>query len=412
MSGVAIVNQLLFIFNLSIFGGLAGAGIFTAQYFGKEDNEGIRYTMRMKFKIAMGIFIIAMALLIFFGQNLISLFIHEGGEALDLTATMTYAKDYLHVMLIGLFPFALSQVFSSTLRETGETILPMKAGIVAVFVNLVFNYILIYGKLGAPALGVVGAAIATVLSRFVELAIIMIWAYKHTDKVPYVVGAFKSMKVPKDLSLNTLKTGLPLLLNELLWSAGMASLTQCYSVRGLDVVSACNIAGTVTNLFNCAFLAMGTTVSIMIGQILGSGDLERAVDEDRKLIAFAVAMCVVIGAVLAIFCPVLPNLYNTTPNVKHLASQIMLVGAIMMPISACCNCSYFTIRAGGNVLITILFDSAYLWVLCFPLAFILSRFTAIPILPMYIAVQALDLIKCAFGLYLVSKRKWVKNLVG
>ena len=238
----------------------------------------------------------------------------------DLAATLGHAKDYIAVMYFQMLPFAVTQVYSSTLRETGETMLPMKAGIAAVLVNLVFNYILIFGKFGAPALGVVGAAIATVLSRFVECAIVITWTHRHKERNRFIVGVYETMRVPPELARQIVRLGAPLLINELLWSGGMAMLNQCYSMRGLEVVSAVNISGTVSNLFFCAFFAMGTTISIIVGQLLGAGELERAVDEDRKLIFFAVALCVAVGAVMAVLAPIIPQIYNTTDNVKHIAS--------------------------------------------------------------------------------------------
>ena len=165
MSGVAIVNQLLFVFNLCIFGGLAGAGIFTAQFYGKSDDEGIRNTFRIKLYIAAGSVVLFLALFLSLGEQLIALFLHEGQENLNLEATLDYGREYLAVMLVQTVPFAMMQVYASTMRETGETLLPMKAGIIAVFVNLVFNYILIFGKLGAPELGVRGAALGARPSR-------------------------------------------------------------------------------------------------------------------------------------------------------------------------------------------------------------------------------------------------------
>ncbi len=411
MSGVAIVNQLLFVFNLTIFGGLAGAGIFTAQFYGKSDHAGVRHTFRMKLYIGLAASVIFTLAFGLFREPLISLFLHEGEENLDLAATLLYGKDYLLVMLVQIFPFALSQVYGSTLRETGETQVPMRAGIAAVFVNLVLNYILIYGKLGAPALGVVGAAIATVISRFVECFIIVYWTHRHREKMPFIVGAYQSLKVPGSLVKRIAITGSPLLANEILWSGGLTLINQCYSTRGLEVVSAINISTTVSNLFFCAFLAMGTTVSVIVGQLLGAGELERAVDEDRKLIAFAVALCVVIGGVMAAIAPLVPELYNTTETVKAMAAQFLLVSACMMPVNAFTNTCYFTLRSGGKTIITFLFDSVYIWCISLPVAFCLSRFTGMQILPLYIIVQSLDLIKCAFGFELVRRRKWVNNLV-
>ena len=411
MSGVAIVNQLLFVFNLCIFGGLAGAGIFTAQFYGKSDNKGVADSFRGKLYIALGVLAVAFFVFIGFGERLILAFIHEGQENLDMAATLGYGKDYLRVMLLQLLPFAVMQIYASTLRETGETLLPMKAGIVAVLVNLTGNYILIFGKLGAPALGVVGAAIATVLSRYVECLIVVIWTHRHRQRCPYISQVYTTVRIPWELTRKIMVMGLPLLVNELLWAGGMTVLNQCYSIRGLEVVSAINISTAVSNLFFCAFISMGNTVAIMVGQLLGAGRLEEAVDEDRKLIAFAVALCAAVGVVMALLAPAIPQIYNTTDTVKRLAEELLFVIAVFMPVHGFNNACFFTLRSGGKTLITFVFDSVYIWVLCIPLAFCLSRFTAVPILPMYITVQLLDLVKVAMGFVLVKKRMWVKNLV-
>ncbi len=411
MSGVAIVNQLLFVFNLCIFGGLAGAGIFTAQFYGKGDDEGVRHTFRAKLFIAVGAFALFSLIFLRRGETLIRLFLHEGQEALDLEATLSYAQSYLRVMLLQMLPFAVCQIYAGTLRETGETLLPMKAGIAAVFVNLVLNYVFIFGKLGFPAMGVVGAAVATVVARLVECSIVIGWTHLHRGRCGFIVGVYRSLHVPGQLARRMLRLGTPLLLNEVLWSAGMTVLNQCYSLRGLEVISALNISTTITNLFLCAFFAMGNAISILIGQLLGAGELDRAVDEDRKLIAFALMLSVFIGSVMACVAPLIPQIYNTTPSVKALACSLLYVSAAAMPMNAYTNACYFTLRSGGKTVITFIFDSAFLWCIAVPTAFVLSRFTAIPILPLYVAVLALDLIKCAIGTYLLRRRKWVNNIV-
>ena len=412
MSGVAIVNQLLFVYNLCIFGGLAGAGIFTAQFYGKGDQEGLRSTVRFKLWFALLAVLTCLGVFLLFGDKLITLFLHPGEEDLDLAATLRYAKEYMAVMLIQTAPFALSQVYSGTLRETGETLLPMRAGIVAVFVNLVFNYVLIFGKLGVPALGVVGAAAATVLSRFVELAIILVWTHSHRERCPFAVGLYRSLRVPSALFRRILVLGTPLLLNEFLWSGGMTVLNQCYSLRGLEVVSAFNISNTVGNLFFCAFIAMGNAISIIVGQLLGAGELERAVDEDRKLIAFSLALSVGVGLLMALVSPFIPQVYNTTDAVKALAVKLLLVYAAMMPLFSYTNSCYFTLRSGGKTLITFAFDSLFVWVFSIPAAFYFSRGTDMGIVLMYAIVELLNLVKCVIGAVLVRRRRWVVNLVG
>lgn len=411
MSGVAIVNQLLFVFNLCIFGGLSGAGIFTAQFFGRGDKKGVADTVRIKLYI--GVISVAVFGTVFFlfGEPLIRLFLHEGEVGLDLEKTLSFGKKYLAVMLMQMIPFALMQVYSSTLRECGETLVPMKAGIAAIFINLGLNYILIFGKLGFPALGVVGAAAATVIARFVECAIVVIWAHLHTDEHSYLKDIYRTIRVPVPLLKKVAVKGAPLLLNEVLWSSGMTVLNQCYSVRGLEVVSAINISSTVSNLFFCAFFATGSTIAIMIGQLLGAGELERALDEDRKLLAFAVALSTVFGALMALLAPVIPKLYNTQEEVRMLATQFLTVVALLMPFHAFTNGSYFTLRSGGRTLITFLFDSTFIWTVNVPVAMILTYATDLRILPIYTAVQCIELVKVVLGVILLKRQGWVNNLV-
>ena len=411
MSGVAIVNQLLFVFNLCIFGGLAGAGILTAQFYGSGDHKGVADTFRAKLYIGLASVLAFWAVLFFGGDTLIRQFIHEGSEALDMEATFRHARDYLGIMLFQLPPFALQMAYAGTLRETGETLLPMKAGIAAVLVNLVLNYILIFGKLGAPALGVEGAAVATVVARYIECGIVVLWTHRHRARNRFLETAFASLRIPGALARQIAVIGLPLLVNELLWSSGMTFLGQCYSMRGLEAVSADNICRTVSNLFFCTFIAMGNAISIIVGQLLGAGELERAVDEDRRLIVFSVLLCAAVGLVMGLFAPLMPRAYNTSETVRQLAAKLILVTALFMPAYGFTNACYFTLRAGGQSFITFLFDSCYQWVLVVPLAFALSRYTSMPLVPMSVCIECMELIKCVLGYFFVKRRKWVVDLV-
>jgi putative MATE family efflux protein len=411
MSGVAIVNQLIFVYNLCIFGGLSGAGIFTAQFYGQGNEEGIRHTFR--FKIWIGILITLTGLLVFgFAMEpLIRLYLHGSGDAGNIEAALLYAKQYLKIMLIGLAPFCLVQIYASTLRETGETVLPMKAGILAVLVNMCLNYILIFGKFGFPALGVAGAAIATVTSRFVECAVVLGWTHTHKALHPYMEGMYRTLKIPRRLAGQIFVKGMPLLVNEGLWSAGMAVLMQCYSLRGLDVVAGMNISTTLVNLFNVVFLALGTAISILVGQQLGAGKMEEAKDTDKKMIFFAVVCSTGLALVLAVVAPLFPRIYNTTDEIRRLARSFLWIAALFMPQQAFMNSAYFTLRSGGKTLITFVFDSLCIWVINIPLAFVLSRYTGLSIFWVYFFCQAIDIFKSALGFYLVKKGVWVHRIV-
>ncbi len=411
MSGVAIANQLIMIFELGIFGGLSGAGIFAAQYFGSGNLEGVRNAFRIKLYIGLFVCLAAIAVFLFFGRDLVMLFLQGEADVGDPETTAGHALGYLRIMLLGFIPFMLAQVYASTLKECGETLLPMKAAVAAVFTNLVLNYILIFGKLGFPAMGGLGAAAATVVSRFVELGIVLIGAHRHFDRYAFMQKLYRTLLVPAPLLRSVLVKGLPLLANELLWSGSMAVLSQCYSLRGLSVVAAMNITTTVTNLFSVVMMAMGNAVAIIVGQQLGSGDLERAKDTDRKLIFFSFCLTILIGAILSLLSSYIPRIYKTEAAVQELAYLLILCAALTMPIDSLAVTGYFTIRSGGKTLITFLFDSAYSWVITIPLAWCLVHFTNLPIVPLYFIVRFSGIIKSGLGLVLVHKGIWCQNIV-
>ena len=235
MSGVSIVNGLIFVFNLCIFGASSGAGIFTAQFHGSRDPEGVRHTFRFKFLICIVLSLIGIAIFLMGGDLLIGLYLTGEGDAATAAAVLDQGRKYLQVMLWGFLPFALTNAYASTLKECGNTIVPMVAGIAATLTNLVLNYILIFGHFGAPAMGVQGAALATVISRYAELAIVALWTHRNVQKNPFIAGAYRSFYLPGKLLKSIAIKGMPLLLNEALWSSGMAIMNQCYSTCGLDV---------------------------------------------------------------------------------------------------------------------------------------------------------------------------------
>lgn len=413
MTGIAIVNQLLLVFNLAVFGAISGAGIFGAQFYGCKDHKGVQRTFRFKLYICLGILLLGILVLLCAGDSLITLYLHGEGKDVELEATLGYGREYLLVMLTGLLPFAVEEIYASTLRECGETKIPMIAGVAAVCVNLVLNYLLIFGKFGFPVLGVAGAAIATVISRYVQALIVILWTHTHAERMPFIKGAYRELKIPAGLAGKIVRKGTPLMVNEILWAAGIAILNQCYSMRGLEALAALNISTTISNLFNVVFMSMGNAIAIIVGQLLGAGRMEEAKDTDAKLIAFSVLSCLGFGAVMFAFAPLFPMLYNTSefPEVPGLAASLLRVAACCMPMWAFMHTTYFTLRTGGKTIVTFLFDSVFLWCVTTPFAFVLSRFTTLPIVPLYLSCQLLDLIKCAIGFVLVKKGVWVNNIV-
>lgn len=411
MTGVSIINQLLFVFNLCIFGALSGAGIFTAQFYGKKDKDGVRTTFQYKFLSAILLTVIGIGVFTFLGEFLISAYIDKNASAQEAAAVLGFGKSYLKIMLIQTLPFAVAQAYASTMRETNDRVVPMIATVSAVLINLVLNYVLIFGHFGAPAMGIEGAAVATVAARFIECFILIIRAHTKTKKYPFVKGMFTRFTfTPALIGRITLIT-LPLLANEALWAGGMAFLNQCYSVRGLDVVAAINIVSTLNNVFNVSFIAFGSAIGIILSQYLGAGKKDEARKAAVKLLWFSVLVIVAVALVMACFAPFFPKIYNTTDEIKKLATELLFIIAVFMPVQAFNNSCYFTLRSGGKTLITFLFDSGFVWCVQIVLAFCLSRFTDMPIQQLYLCVLSTDIIKGLLGYIYMKKGVWLNVIV-
>jgi Na+-driven multidrug efflux pump len=257
-------------------------------------------------------------------------------------------------------------------------------------------------------MGVEGAALATTISRYVELIIVAAWTHR---KKAFMAGVYHSLYIPRRLLRDIIVKGMPLLINEFLWASGMAILNQCYSTCGLDVVPANNISSTLYNLGSVVFLSMGNAVGIIMGQMLGAGSTEAEIrDSNRKLLALSVASGILFGTLMASVSGLFPRLYNTTETVQQLATWLICISAIMMPFNSYTNATYFTLRSGGQTLVTFLFDSCFVWCICIPLAYCLSRFTAMPIIPLYAICQGTDLVKCMIGAFMLKQGKWIQNL--
>lgn len=411
MSGVAIANQLIFVFNLCIFGGVSGAGIFGTQFFGKGDYEGQKYTFRFKVYICALLTVIALFLGNFLDTELISLYLNDTGSVGDISLALDYGKQYLAIMLIGLIPFAISQVYINTIRETGHTLIPMAASMIAVFTNLILDYCLIFGAFGLPQMGVRGAALATIIARFIECIIVVAWTHLNPGKNKYIVGAYRSLNIPRNILKDVLKKGTPLMINEMLWSMGMTVIVQCYAIRGLEVVAAQNISSTITNLFNIVYIQLGASIAIVVGQLLGAGKLKEARDADTKMIFFVVTACIGMSVLMSAFGGLFPQIYNTEEAIKELATKFIFISALMMPVCAFCHSTYFTLRSGGKTGVTFIFDSVYTWLIVIPVAYCLSYFTNWSIVPVFFCVQSMEFVKAIIGFFMVKSNVWLNTIV-
>lgn len=411
MSGVAIVNQLIFVYNLAIFGAVSAASIFGAQYFGKGNHKGHMHSFRFKLYASLTVTAAAILLFITKGSTLISLYLTDTTGSGATEAALQYGLEYLAIMMIGLIPFAINQSYATNIKETGQTMIPMIASFAAVGINAVLDYLLIFGLGPIPKMGVIGAALATVIARYIEALIVIVWAHTNRAKNRYLEGAYRGFGIPKAEFKAILIKGLPLMLNEVFWAAGMTTVTQCYSVRGLEVIAGLNIATTITNLFNIIYIQLGGCISIIVGQYLGAGKLKEAKDADNKMIVFSVFCCALVAGAMLIFGGLFPQIYNTSEEIKALATSFIAVSAIIMPFCSFSHASYFTLRSGGKTMVTFLFDSVFTWVVVVPTSFLLARYTGLGIVSVYFLVQATEVIKVVIGYFMVKSDVWLVQMV-
>ena len=412
MTGVSIANNLLFVYLIVCFGAVSGAGIFSAQFFGKSDHKGMAAAFRMKLYICVVVTVISVAIFLLFGKDLISLYIHDTDDGIgDVVLASAAAWDYLCIMLFGLPFLGIAMCYSSSVRESGVTIPPMITGIIAVLTDLVLNYLLIFGNLGFPKLGVKGAAIATVIARITECVLNICYTHIRYKKFHFIRYAFKTFKVPASLLKGIAIKGLPLIANEGLWVISIAVATQCYSTRGIKAIAALNINSSIANVFNIFFLAMGSAVSIIIGPMLGANKIKEAKETTTKLIFCTFLICIVSGSMMALCAKPFPNIYKTEPEVKDLALKLILISACFVPFQGICHSAYFALRSGGKTWLTCLFDSGLQWVLFIPLAYTLSHFTDLSILKIFTIATCSDIVKCFLALFFIKKLNWAQNIV-
>ena len=434
LSAVGVVNQILMVFNLTIFGGLSGVSIFGSQFAGKNDVDGMRQSFRTKLYFGVAVCVIGIGILVMFGEKFIGMFM-EGELTAQANADVSpeelaervafatgQAKDYLTVMLWGLPAFMLTQAYAGSMREMGKTVATMVGSVIAILANLVLNFLLIFETremnlfgwtftMWGADWGVKGAAAATVIARVIEMVFVLTYAHLHQNRYVFLRGAFRNGYVPLALLRRIAITGTPLLLNEVLWSLGMTFINQCYSRRGMTALAALNITSTAWNLFCIIMFAMGNAVSIMVGQYLGRGDKKGARDVDAKLLFITVVSHIALGGLLALLAGSIPNMFNVTEAARGLAKQTLVIAGLSLPIHAFLHATYFTIRSGGKTVVTFLFDSVYTWCVPAVLAWVLSHYTQADVVTMYFCIQFIDVVKLIIGLFMLKSDFWANNVV-
>lgn len=401
IDSVAVVNQLYFIIILMCFGALGGAGVFTAQYFGSKNYDKLKQTFRFKIITAFLLVSFAFVILTSFGEFFIGLFT-ENSEIIS------GGLSYLSIVRFSMFPWALSIAISFTFREVGITKPLLRISLMTIVTNTFLNFLLIFGNFGFPEMGIEGAAIATLISRCLEAGLFVVLLVKKGQM--FNTKLRDLFKIDSAVLKAIIIMALPLMLNEILWSTGTTVFIEAYSTRGDNAYAAANITSAISQLVFVIFGGMATGIAVMVGTTLGENKLEQAKDNSKKLIFASVVTAFCMGVLLFILSYFIVDIYDVMDETKAYAIFNIRVNALIIPVLAFNIAMYFTLRAGGDTKSTFLMDSGYMWVVQVPTAFLLSRFTDLPVTMLFLIIQCLEIPKMGFAYLRYKKGHWIRNL--
>lgn len=402
VAAVGIANQIYFIFIMIVFGISSGSAIFAAQYWGQKDIASIRSVLGIGYvcsTVIVGIFTLGTLL---FTEFLIGLF-SKDPEVIRL------GSRYLWIVGIS-YPFTMVTVLLGTvLRSTEEVVIPMISNILGLAINTVFNFLLIFGYLGFPAMGVDGAAIATLSARVLGMVfmIAMVYGKKHAA----AAGIKELLSFTRQDFMNYLKAALPVVIQNLAWSAGSSMYTLVYGRMGTSSVAAVNVVGSVERFSIMFFSAIGHAARTMIGNRIGAGEYDLARRFGRYFLMLGIGASLVFMAGIIPVRSILVGIYNLSPESIVFAEALMLVMALGL-IAKAGNIMLMmgTLQSGGDTLFCMLVDTVGVWGIGVPLAFIGAFVFHWPVYAVAALVLTEEIVKMIAGSIRFLSGKWIKDL--
>lgn len=398
IGAVGTVNRVYIIILYGINGLVAACSIYIAQYFGAKNKGKMQESFLISLLISFLLVVCFTIVALVYPKEIVMYFTKD-------EQILTYGAQYLKIVIFSFLPNVFSLCIASAIRSIGKTKAPLIISIIAVIANTILNYILIFGHFGFPSLGVKGAALATVIARFLEL--IMYVVVVNQEEFPRV---FHFVKITKELLTKTLLKAIPLFLNEIIWTFGIATLFKFYSTRGSWATSGYSIALTIADIFFILFSGMAIATTVLVSQKLGANHLEQAKENAYKLVGFGIFLALVFGIGMFASSYILPYIYNVTEETMSVAVSIVRIMGCFYWIYMATAQFYFILRAGGDMKSALLMDSGFMWLFNIPLIYMIAYYTNINIILMYVMSQMTDVIKLLYSYFLVKKEKWLVNL--
>ena len=407
MSGVNVAGQVLFVFMVYLNAICMAGGIFMTQFFGARDSEGMKQAFLFKLIMGFSAFIPYVLVCVVFPREVLSLMVIGNTEAEQI---LDEAVKYINIMVFMSVPFTASMCIASSLRDMGQVKIPLVVTVVATLTNTLFNWLLIYGNLGFPAMGVKGAATATVIARVVEFTIFVI---VYISKKPeFAVKLSRLFRVNGKLFREILKKGSLVLFCEMVWIISETITTAIYNGRGgADVVSGMSASFAIANLVFVAFGGIYSATGVILGRTLGEGKLEKAREEKTWLLSGSAVFGVIMMLLGLATTFIIPLVFGKlSDSAIEICREMVILMAFFMPVWVYMNAQQAVARAGGDTAMGAYTDSVITIVIMIPMIFILGLFTDIGPVAMYMGVKLLDIVKVIVFHIWLKKERWLKNL--
>lgn len=404
IAAVALAGQVFFLLNLILFGVGSGSAMFTAQLWGNKDIASLRKVLGLCLAVGVliaGIFLILSEVI---PAQILGIFTQD-------PQVIALGSAYLRVFAWSFLFFSITSGFAAVLRSIGEVKLPLIVSVSALALNVLLNYLLIFGMFGFPRLGIQGAAIAAVISRALECLVLLLSSYRQ--KNPITAGWAELLGFDSSFVVKMFKPVLPVIANELLWSLAITTYSIVYARIGTSSLDAMNIVGTVDNIALVPFLGLSGAVAIMVGNKIGAGEYDAAYKYIGRTLCLAIVIAIAVGGiVLAVREPVL-SLYRVTPDVVLYARQALLVLGFWLTIrSQNMILIIGAFRSGGDTRFSLVLDGLIIWVLGVPMALLGAFVLRLPVYWVYLMVMSEELTKFLIGLRRYFSRKWIHDLTG
>lgn len=404
VAAVGVSNQYYFLLNMVMFGIYSGGMVYFAQFWGKKEIRNIHRLLGFTLVLGIGLAAIFTGLALLIPEQIIRIFTQD-------VAVQELGAKYLRIACLS-YPFMiLSFGFSMGLRAVEKPKFSMIASIIALTLNTILNLILIFGLLGFPQLGVIGAAIATLVSRIVEFILVIGFAYLKTETMNPKLSVL--LAFDRELINKLIVTSLPVVINECFWGLGTTAYMVIYGMINVESISIMNIVNSIFNIFFIAAIGVGNASTVMLGKKLGAGEKEKSYQDAILFLKVGIVLGIISGLMLVMCIPVMLQLYKDfEPSTLTLMSQVLIVFAVGLTFRFINIINIVGVfRAGGDTRYAMILELGVLWTVGVLGTFIAVKFFHAPLLIVAIIVQLEEAVKVFFGMFRVRSKKWINQLV-